>query len=249
MNSSSSNNTGLIVGIVVITIALFAGLVFLLTSLPSGTGTPGNEAVSFSDASDPAIGPEQSSVTVHMYEDFECPACITSHAIIKQVIATYQDRVRFVWKDFPLETIHPAARPSANAARCAQVQGKFWEYQEQLFTQRDWVKAANKREAFVSLAKNVAGLNQDQFRACVDSKAQDGLIAASIREGFANKVNATPTFFVNKKREFAMGFVDWKRVLDAELAAAGSAPVPAPSVTTTTAPTVPVTSSTTSTSR
>lgn len=232
MNSSSSSNTGLIVGIVAVTVALFAGLVFLLTRLPSDPGRSGNENVSFSDAADPSLGAATSSVAVHMYEDFECPACAASHPVIKQVIEAYKDRVRFVWKDFPLETIHPVARPSANAARCAQVQGKFWEYQEQLFQSRGWITASNKTDAFVTLAKNVAGLNEELFKSCVGAKSQDGLVAANIREGFANAVSATPTFFVNNKRHFAMGFADWSRVLDAALAE-----------------TVAATSSTTSTTR
>ncbi len=223
MNSSSNTNTGLIVGIIAVTIALFGGLVLLLTRLPSDTPGVGNENVSFSDAADPVMGPATAPVTVHMYEDFECPACAASYSIMRQVISTYKDRVRFVWKDFPLETMHPVARPSANAARCAQVQGKFWEYQDQLFQSRDWVKAANKTEAFVNLAKKVEGLNQDQFKACVEQKAQDGLVAASIREGFANNVNATPTFFVNSKRQFAMAYVDWAKVLDGALAEAAAA--------------------------
>lgn len=230
MNTQSSSNTGLIVGIIAVTIALFAGLVLLLTRLPADTNQPQDENVSFSDAADPAVGPEAAPVTVHMYEDFECPACAVSHPIIKQVIEKYKDRVRFVWKDFPLESSHPAARPSANAARCAQVQGKFWEYQDLLFQLRDWVTASNKTEAFMNLAKNVSGLNQDQFKTCVEAKAQDTQVAENIREGFANKVSATPTFFVNKRRQFAMPLAEWERVLNGALA---NASVPVTSTSTT----------------
>lgn len=218
MNSQSSSNTGLIAGIVVVTIALFTGLVFLLMRLPADSALPQDENVTFSDAADPSVGPADASIVVHMYEDFECPACAASHPIMNQVVEKFKDRIRFVWKDFPLETLHPAARPSANAARCAQVQGKFWDYQEKLFTLRDWVKATNRTEAFVNLAKNIAGLNQDQFKACVEASAQDSLVAAGIREGFANKVSATPTFFVNKRRQFAMPLAEWEKVLNAALA-------------------------------
>ncbi len=231
MNSSSSNNTGLIAGIIVVTIALFAGLIFLLTRLPADGGTSGNENVTFTDTSSSSVGPSDAKVVVHMYEDFECPACAASYPIVKQVIEAYKDRIRFVWKDFPLESIHPVARPSANAARCAQVQGKFWEFQDQLFQLRSWVTASNKTDAFVTLAKNVAGLDQNAFKSCVDSKAQDGLVAADIREGFANNVNATPTFFVNQHRYFGMPFAEWKRILDAALLEAGT---PAPVATSTT---------------
>lgn len=231
MNSSSSSNAGLIVGIVAITVFLFAGLVFLLTRLPSDSGGSVAEKVSFSDEADPSIGPAAAPVAIHMYEDFECPACAASHPVVKQVVEAYKDRVRFVWKDFPLESIHPAARPSANAARCAQVQGKFWEYQEQLFTLRDWVSASKKTDAFVALAKNVTGLNENQFRTCVEGKTQDGLVAANIREGFANAVNATPTFFVNNTRKFAMSFADWKKLLDAALLESAATVTPTASTT------------------
>lgn len=223
MNSSSNSNTGLLVGIIGITVALFGGLVFLLTRLPSDTpGVGGDENVTFSDAADPAVGLVNAPVTVRMYEDFECPACAASHPVVKRVIETYKDRIRFVWKDFPLETIHKTARPSANAARCAQQQNKFWEYQELLFQSRDWVTAVNKKETFINLAKSVVGLNQEQFKTCVERDAADGAVATTISEGFRNRVDATPTFFVNQKRQFAMGFADWKNVLDAALAASSS---------------------------
>lgn len=224
MNSSSrSSNTGLIAGIIIVSIALFGGLIFLLVRLPSESGIVRNETVAFNDANDPSIGPADAKVTVHMYEDYECPACQAANPPLAQTIEAYKDRVRFVWKDFPLESIHPAARPSANAARCAQDQGKFWEYHDQLFALRGWVTNKDRISAFTALAKNIAGLNQDQFATCLSSKAKDGLVAANIREALANNVSATPTFFVNQTRQFAMSAPDWKQTLDAALAAAEGA--------------------------
>lgn len=223
MNSSSrSSNTALIVGIVAISIAMFGGLIFLLARLPSEGGTGRDESVTFNDANDPSIGPVDAAVTVHMYEDFECPACQASNPPLAQTMTAFKDRVRFVWKDFPLESIHSKARPSANAARCAQDQGKFWEYHDQLFAFRDWIQASDKTAPFIALAKNVAGLNQEQFATCIASNMRDGLVTAGLREGLANNVSATPTFFVNNVRQFAMSAADWKKTLDAALAAAGT---------------------------
>ena len=220
MNTSSSN-TGLIAGIIVVTVALFAGLVYVLVKLPSDVSVNQAENVTFNDVADPSVGPTSTPVVVHMYEDFECPACQASNGPLEQAIAAYKDRVRFVWKDFPLESLHPTAHAAADAARCAQAQGKFWEYHDLLFRLRDWIKATDKTGTFAAMAKNITGLDQAAFSACVAANAQDTKVTTTISEGFANKVDATPTFFVNNKRYFGMSFVDWEKILDEALKTAG----------------------------
>ena len=226
MNNSSSSNTGLVIGIVAVTVALFAGLVLLLSHTSSEPNAIQDENVTFNDAADPTYGSSSAPLAIHMYEDFECPACHASYPIMKQVMETYKNRIQFICKDFPLQQMHPSARPSANAARCAQSQGKFWEYQDQLFSSRDWVTATDKVSAFVALAKNVTGLNADLFRSCVSNNAQDSLVARTMSEGYSNHVDATPTFFVGKKRMFAMSFSDWQKTLDATLAQLGATTTP-----------------------
>ncbi|MDP3793254.1 MAG: thioredoxin domain-containing protein [Candidatus Uhrbacteria bacterium] len=209
------NNKNFIIGIIIITIIIFVGLVLVLvnTSSNSSSGEIKDEKVSFSDDNDPAIGSPASATVVHIYGDFQCPACRVAEPGLKYAMEKYRDRVRFVWKDFPLMQIHPNARPAANAARCAQVQGKFWEYHDELYTnQTAWASQSDARGTFIEYAKNV-GLEPSVFQTCLASQAEDAKVTANMSEGGRNRVDATPTFFINQRRYFAMTPQEWDVVM------------------------------------
>ena len=219
------SNTGLIVGIIAVTVILFGGLIFALSRSPSDgpASGPQDEQVTFIDQVDPVFGPDRAAVTVHMYEDFQCPACSASHPIVKAIMEKFKDRVRFVWKDFPLEQIHPHARAGANAARCAQVDSKFWEYEDVLYTKQDeWVNSANQTDRFVAYAKQL-GMDDAKFRTCLTANTHDTKISNDLNEGLRNRVDRTPTFFINKKRYFGMEEPDWTKALEKELASVAAA--------------------------
>lgn len=82
---------------------------------------------------DPVKGPEGAKVTIVEFSDFQCPFCARASATVKQVLETYKDQVRLVYKQFPLTSLHPFAQKAAEASLCAQDQGKFWEYHDKLF--------------------------------------------------------------------------------------------------------------------
>jgi protein-disulfide isomerase len=135
----------------------------------------------------------------------------------------YKDRVKFIWKDFPLETIHPNARIASEAGRCAAVEGKFWEYHDQLFAkQTEWEGLSNPFAKLVEEAAQV-GITSTSFSACLQTRGQTALVRRDISEGFANNVDRTPTIFINNRRYFAMTGAEWKKNLDAALAEASSA--------------------------
>ncbi len=217
------NNIKLVVGIVALSVLLFGGLVFAVLKAPAppsvSYGTE-DENVTFSaDAQSPVIGKADASVVVRLYSDFQCPACRVAETGVKHAIEKYKDRVKFVWKDFPLEQIHPQARLGSNAARCAEVQGKFWEYHDKLFaTQEQWSSQRAPEATLVGYAEGL-GLNKDQFQTCLSKRAQDSLVAATIAEGFGNRVDRTPTVFMNKKRYFSLTAAEWDQLLDAALQA------------------------------
>lgn len=215
-----STQTSFLVGIVVLAVLLFAGLTWAVLRAPSEviSTDPVDESVTFQDVNDPSMGPADAKVVVHAYGDFECPACRSAEPPFQAAIRTYQDRVRVVWKDFPLSQIHPKARLGANAARCAQVQGKFWEYHDLLFTRQDeWVGASDGSMKLKELARSVPDLDGGTFDSCLDARAQDGWVATSQAEGFANNVDRTPTFFVNNKRVYGMSQSEWESVLQKAL--------------------------------
>lgn len=219
---AESSNRGLIIGIVAVTVLIFVGLVWLLVNAPGDVRTPithQDENVTFSDEGAPSLGAVDAKVLVHLYGDFQCPACRSAEPGLKYAISTYQDRVRFIWKDFPLTQIHPNAQSSANAARCAQAQDRFWDYHEKIYdAQSEWagLSAKQAQDKFAGYAKDLQ-LNEEMFGSCLIAREHQAKISADIAEGTRNKVDATPTSFVNQRRFFGMNATQWDEALQAAL--------------------------------
>lgn len=141
---------------------------------------------------DPARGLATAPVTVIMFSDFQCSACAAVHPILKHVIAGYGDKVKFVVRDFPLESIHDNAFRAARAANAAHAQGKFFEYTELLYTRQDSLDAASLKKYAVEL-----GLNVKQFDIDFNSEKTASEIRKDMADGNAHGVDSTPTIFVN----------------------------------------------------
>ncbi len=227
MDTPSSSNRQLIGGIVAVTVLIFVGLIWVIMRAPNNgptndrqTGKP--EAVRFMDDQDPTIGSTNAKVTVHIYGDFQCPACRAAEAGLKPTMAKYADRVRFVWKDFPLAQIHSNALAAANAARCVQVQGWFWRYHDRLYEkQAEWSGDSDPTSKFQTYAMEVEA-DAAKFNACLTNKTESARVAANVTEGGANRVEATPTFFINNVRYFGMSPEAWSKALDKALQYSGS---------------------------
>ncbi len=141
---------------------------------------------------DPALGSATAPVTVVMFSDFQCPACAGTHPILKRVIKEYGDRVRFVVRDYPLESIHPEAFAAAVAANAANAQGKYWEYIELLYSNQEALDAASlKRYA------ELTGLDLKRFEADFAGDALALEVRKDLAAGRGHGVNGTPTIFVN----------------------------------------------------
>ena len=214
-------SNGLIIAIIVGALFFFGGLTWLVLRLPPDAQNDApkkDEALTFDDTNAPTMGAASSTVTVHLVGDFQCPACRLAERAVSTVVEAYKGRVKFVWKDFPLTELHPKAEIGAVAARCAQNQGKFWEYHDMLYANQDeWVNDANTSGKLVGYAQQL-GLNADMFQSCVATRATMNLVQADEREGARNGIDRTPTFFINNKRYFAMIPTDWFKALDAALA-------------------------------
>ena len=102
------------------------------------------------------MGPPDAPVTIVEFSDYECPACRSTHEVVKQVRAAYGDRVQWIYKEYPLRR-HKEAFKAAEASHCAEDQGKFWEYQEKLFTAPDL-----SPDNLVNIAVQL-GMSQEKF--------------------------------------------------------------------------------------
>ncbi|MFA5935681.1 MAG: thioredoxin domain-containing protein [Patescibacteria group bacterium] len=189
MSSPDTLRKTFLLGSIILGVLIVFGLVWAVSSGPSAA-----VARSFNDQNDPAKGAESDKI-VRIFGDIQCPACRSAEAGVKYAMQKYGDKVRFIWNDFPLQSIHPNALPAANAARCAEAQGKFWEMHDKLYEEQPtWEALPNPSQKFADFA-NAVGLNVDTFKTCIDKREHQSLIMDDLREGERNGVNGTPTFF------------------------------------------------------
>ena len=148
------------------------------------------------------------------FSDFQCPFCKRVLVTVKQLIELYPGQVKWVFRDFPIERLHPTAPKVHEAARCAGAQGKFWEYHDLLFERAP----RHAPEALEQYARELA-LDGPAFVRCLDGGASREAIAGDIEEGRRLGVTATPTFFINgRKLVGAKPLAEFRRLIESELA-------------------------------
>jgi len=170
----------------------------------------------------PTRGPDDAPVTLVEFSDYECPFCKASESVVKQVLERYPTQVKLLFKNFPIE-MHPKARPAAEAALCAEEQGKFWEFHDKLFE-----KAPQIGSDQLGAIATEAGLDPAKLDACIQAKKLSAKIDADLEEGKKAGVAGTPSFYVNGV-PLASGrsIDDFAKAINAELTRLGK-PVPAP---------------------
>lgn len=132
------------------------------------------------------------------YGDFQCPACGQFYPTVEEVIKKYEDKIKFTFKHFPIDSIHPNARAAHRSAEAAGLQGKFFEMYDELYkNQSSWSGLSNPIPAFEGYATNL-GLDLTKFKADFTSATVNATINADLSEGKTKyKVDATPTFVLN----------------------------------------------------
>ena len=148
----------------------------------------------------PSLGDPTAPVTLVEFSDFQCPVCRGLHDVLRGMLPNYP-QVRVVFKDFPLESLHPWARTAALAGRCAYQQDPkaFWKVYDAIYDQQEVLSAANAWAKMADFA-SASGLNPDAFKACMASPEAAAAVDASRANGQQLEVNSRPTVFVNGRR-------------------------------------------------
>lgn len=168
----------------------------------------------------PVRGEASAPVTLVEFSDFHCPFCRRVQTTLKELLDRYDGKLKLVYRDFPLDSLHPHARRAAEAARCAHDQGKFWAYHDALF--------ANAPRASSEDLRRYAGqvrLDVEKFDACVLSGVHRATVQHDVDEGTRLGVNGTPAFFINGRLiTGAQPLEAFVRLVEEELARASVRP-------------------------
>lgn len=140
---------------------------------------------------DPSIGREDAPITIITFADYQCPFCSRGTQTLKELVAKRGDNIRVVLRDFPLPS-HKDAKMAAEAAECADEQGKFWEYSDIMFSNQQSLTSENLQEYATRI-----GLNSEQFGACLNSGKQRQEVNKDIADAKMAGISSTPSLLIN----------------------------------------------------
>lgn len=164
---------------------------------------------------DPVLGSEDAEITLIEFSDYECPFCRRWHIeVFDRIREDYPDQVRFVFRDFPLTSIHPNAVPAAEAANCAHDQDAFWEFNEMLFKGEDGLND----KVYKQYAQELE-LDMQAFEECIADGRYNEEVMSDYQYAASLGVQSTPTFFLNGiPLVGAQPYEVFKEVIEQELA-------------------------------
>lgn len=225
-----ANETKVIIGVMVTTIAILIGGIFFLNSPQSNSvqsSTLSDQPVSIDYTKGQKYGPDDAQVKLVEFGDFQCPACAAAEPTIKNILAANYPNFQFIFRNYPLPQ-HKNAQAAANLAAYAATQNKFWEIAPRLFeTQSQWQNLGDPNEYFMNLATEVQ-LDPNAAKEAVQKQLYRDLIQADLNEGTSIGVNSTPTFYLNGKKVNVRNFDEIKGLVEKELEALAT-PTPAAS--------------------
>jgi len=174
---------------------------------PSQPGAPAILRISLDD--DPMKGDPDAPLTIIEFSDFQCPFCSRFYEqTLSQIEEKYIDtgKVNFVYRDLPLDSLHPNARPAHIAAECADEKGKFWEYHDVLFEKQSEWSSLPSADLQITLTKYATdmGLQSTEFETCLNSQEIDDEVNNDTLDAAKYAATGTPTFFIGTEKD---GFV------------------------------------------
>lgn len=193
---------------VAVVVLLLGGLIYLSNKNKVSIDTKAINTAAIQTANaqsgniaDHVFGKADSKVIFTEYGDYQCPGCGGMYPTVKELTEKYQGQIAFVFRNFPLTTIHPNARAAATAAEAAGLQGKYWEMHDALYeSQNSWESLSStlRTDFFVAKAKDL-GISVDQFKQDLAKPTVNQKISFDQALGKKDNVNSTPTFFLNGK--------------------------------------------------
>ena len=181
----------------------------------------------------PVRGNKQAKLTMVVYDDFQCPYCSRMHQSINEVLKTYGDRIKVIYKDYPLFEIHPWAERAALDSNCLarQSEGAYWDFADFVHANPQQIKG-DKRPLEGQLAEldrvtmdigKRHSANEADLKKCVDTQATRGDLGASVKEAESLGVEATPAVIIDgMKMDGALPTEELKLILDKELKSLGA---------------------------
>lgn len=146
-------------------------------------------------ATDHYQGQAAAPIELVEYGDYECPHCGRAYPIVKRIQEALGDKLKFIFRNFPLAEAHPHATSAAISSEAAGAQGKFWEMHDLLFENQ-----FNLRDADILTYAAKAGTNAQQFKSDLEKPAFSDKIEADFESGIRSGVNGTPSFFINGRK-------------------------------------------------
>ncbi len=142
-------------------------------------------------------GGPNAAVVIEEFADYQCPPCGNMHPVVQKIVDDYGDRVRVVFRNYPLQKLHKNAFTAARAAEAAALQGKFWQMNDMIFkNQKEWEGSPEPRHIFHNYASRI-GLDVEKFKADMDNQAVTSRVIADAERGGSLGVGGTPTMFIN----------------------------------------------------
>lgn len=180
------------------------GLIFVTSKKDNGSSWNGDATKIITDGpiADHVFGSTAQKVTLIEYGDYQCPGCGSLHPMLKEVVAKYKDNLTFIFRNFPLTTIHPNALAAATAAEAAGMQGKYFEYHDVLYeAQQQWQEApvSNRTTLFQNYAKQL-GLDINAFHTYLSSNQITDKINRDRSSASRFQVSSTPTLILDGQK-------------------------------------------------